>query len=303
MTLDDLAAAIADVPHERDAPLKKRTTFAIGGPADLLVTPGTEDELVRVLEAARDAEQPVFVLGGGSNLLVGDRGIRGVVVTLGGDLKKVAVLEDGAAIAVGAGATFPRLTRSALNLGWRSAIGWMGTPGQVGGALKMNAGTRDGEIGDVVVHVRAATADGPMVIAQEQCGFRYRKSNFPDRCVLTSALLRCDSRESEKAAELDRMAKELLKRRHDTQPKLRSAGSIFKNPEGDYAGRLIEAAGLKGSRVGNAQISEVHANFVVNLGDATAADVVTLAERARAEVKQRFDVDLEWEVRRVGEFA
>jgi UDP-N-acetylmuramate dehydrogenase len=245
----------------------------------------------------------VFVLGGGSNLLVGDRGIRGVVLTLGGELKRIEVLEDGAAIAVGAGATFPRLTRSAIDLGWRPAIGWMGTPGQVGGALKMNAGTRDGEIGDVVVHVRAATPDGPMVIDKDRCGFGYRKSDFPDRCVLTKALLRCDSRESENAAELDRMAKELLKRRHDTQPKLRSAGSIFKNPEGDYAGRLIEAAGMKGAREGNAQISEVHANFVVNLGDATARDVVTLAERARDEVRSRFGVELRWEVRRVGEFA
>jgi UDP-N-acetylmuramate dehydrogenase len=303
IAIDPVLAAIGDVPYERDAPLGKRTTFGIGGPADVLARPQDEDQLVRVLAAARDAGAPVFILGGGSNLLVADRGVRGVVIALAGELARIEVQQGGAAIAVGAGSTFPRLTRSALNLGWRPAIGWMGTPGQVGGALKMNAGTKHGEIGDVVVHVRGATADGPIVIDKQGCGFGYRKSDFPPRLVLTGAQLQCDSRETEKVEELDRMAKELLKRRHDTQPKLRSAGSIFKNPPGDYAGRLIEEAGLKGAREGNAQISDVHANFVVNLGGALAADVVTLAERARATVKQRTGVDLEWEVKRVGEFA
>jgi UDP-N-acetylmuramate dehydrogenase len=181
----------------------------------------------------------------------------------------------------------------------------MGTPGQVGGALKMNAGTRDGEIGDVVVSVEAATADGPITLSREDCGFSYRKSKFSDFLVLTSVLLQCDSREIEqdKQLELDAMAKELLKRRKGSQPKLRSAGSIFKNPPGDFAGRLIEAVGLKGLVQGNAQISEVHANFVVNRGQATAADVLFLAERAKRLVRERFDIALEWEVRRVGDFS
>lgn len=301
--LDAFVEDLVDVPVERDAPMAKRTTFGIGGPADVLVKPRDEAELLRVLGAVERAQLPLFVLGGGSNLLVSDRGIRGAVLALAGELATVDVKEGGAVIEVGAGASFPRLTRTALDLGWAPAVGWMGTPGQVGGALKMNAGTRDGEIGDVVVEVRAATSATVCTLTREQAGFSYRNSRFPVGAVLTRAILRCDDRKIDEAGELDRVAKELLAKRHRTQPKLRSAGSIFKNPPGDYAGRLVEAAGLKGARHGNAQISDVHANFVVNLGGATADDVVSLAERARAEVSARFGVDLEWEVKRVGDFT
>ncbi len=245
----DKAAAIADfrdrcghILHAVDAPLGKRTTYRIGGPADLLVTPVAEDEVVEVLAWARDH-------------------------------------------------------------GWPSAVGWIGTPGQVGGALIMNAGTRDGEIGDVVIEVSAATADGVVRFDHQACGFAYRSSTFPSSAVLTAAILQCDGHRNEEAAVLDQRAKALLARRHATQPKARSAGSLFKNPPGDYAGRLIEECGLKGSSVGGAQISDVHANFFVNVGGATAADVVALAERAQHAVKEKFDVDLEWEVKRVGEFA
>jgi UDP-N-acetylmuramate dehydrogenase len=303
VSLDGCLDAIAGVPVERDAPMAKRTTFGIGGPADALVTARSEDEVVQVLRAVRDHDVPLFLLGGGSNLLVGDRGVRGVVLTLRGELAAIEVREGGAVIATGAASTFPRLTRTAIDLGWPPAIGWIGTPGQVGGALKMNAGSREGEIGDCVVEVRVATTEGVEILPKAACGFSYRSSRFPPETVLTSAILRCDAHRSEKARELDRVAKEKLNARHKTQPKLRSAGSIFKNPEGDYAGRLIEAAGLKGMKRGNASISDVHANFVVNHGGASAADVVWLAEQAQAEVKARFDVDLQWEVKRVGEFA
>jgi UDP-N-acetylmuramate dehydrogenase len=264
---------------------------------------------VKALAAARDHELPVFVLGGGSNLLVGDGGIRGLVLTLSGALASLTVLDGGARIDVGAGVTYPRLTRTALDLGWPPAIGWMGTPGQVGGALIMNAGTRHGEIADTVVEVRGATADGSHRFAKEQCAFAYRTSAFQrgtfsgshPGLVLTGAILQCDSRRTDESTELDAMAKDLLHRRHASQPKLRSAGSIFKNPPNDFAGRLIEQCNLKGFTVGKAQVSPVHANFVVNLGGATAADVVAVAEYARAQVLAKFGVDLEWEVRRVGE--
>ncbi len=303
VALDDMAAALGGIERQRDAPLSRRTTFGIGGPADLLVVAREEDEVVRTLALAEERDLPVFVLGGGSNLLVGDKGIRGVVLTLSGTLASLQVLEDGRAIDTGAGVTYPRLTRTALDLGWPPAVGWMGTPGQVGGALIMNAGTRHGEIGDVVVEVRAAGAQGPLRLDHAACGFAYRKSAFPPRAVLTGTLLRCDSHRTEESGALDAMAKDLLHRRHASQPKLRSAGSIFKNPPGDFAGRLIEAAGLKGFRVGNAQVSDVHANFVVNVGGASAADVVAVATHAQRAVRERLGVDLEWEVRRVGEFA
>lgn len=291
---------LAGLAVERDALLSRRTTFGIGGPADVLVTAHDEAAVVRVLAVARELALPVFILGGGSNLLVADEGIRGVTLVLGGALATLQVLEDGRTIEVGCGVTYPRLTRTALDLGWRPAVGWMGTPGQVGGALKMNAGTRDGEIGDVVVEVRAASADGVVRFDRAACGFGYRTSAFPRELVLTSARLQCDSRQTLEVESLDKMAKELLARRHASQPKLRSAGSIFKNPPGDYAGRLIEACGLKGRTVGGAQISTVHANFIVNLGGASARDVAALADEAQAAVRAQSGVTLEWEVRRVG---
>lgn len=299
--LQEACAALSGLELHRDEPLAKRTTFGIGGPADVLVVASAEDEVVRVLRVAEQHGLPVFVLGGGSNLLVGDGGIRGFTLTLAGALADLKVLDDGLRIEVGAACSFARLTQRALELGWRPATGWFGTPGQVGGALVMNAGTRDGEVGDVVVEVRLATAAGLQRLPRAACGFGYRASAFPPGSALTSTLLQCDSHQSNEAEALKVMAQGLLTRRHATQPKLRSAGSLFKNPPGDFAGRLLEAAGLKGYRVGGAQISDVHANFVVNTGGATARDVVAVAEHARAVVKAKTGVELQWEVRRVGE--
>jgi UDP-N-acetylmuramate dehydrogenase len=300
----DLPAALEErlrgLELERGASLARRTTFGIGGPADLLVTAKSADDVVRVLRATDELGAPLFILGGGSNLLVADEGIRGVTLVLSGELATLTILDEGRTLEVGCGVSYPRLTRTALDLGWQPAIGWMGTPGQVGGALKMNAGTRDGEIGDVVVEVRAATLDGVRTLPRAACGFGYRTSGFLPRWVLTSTRLECDSHRTLEVEKLDAMAKELLARRHATQPKFRSAGSIFKNPPGGYAGRLIEQCGLKGRTEGRAQISPVHANFIVNLGGATARDVVALAEEARSAVKARFAIELEWEVRRVG---
>jgi UDP-N-acetylmuramate dehydrogenase len=305
-----MEAAIADlrtregaIAVEAGAPLAPRTTFAIGGPADVLVTAKSAEEIAVTLQWSRDHGLPIFLLGGGSNLLIADKGVRGCVLTLSGALKDLKVEDAGSRIVVGAACSFPKLTRVALDQGWTSAVGWIGTPGQVGGALKMNAGSRDGEIGDVVIEVSGTTADHHSVFRRQDCGFRYRGSDFPSNIVLTSAILQCDKHRNEDTKALDLRARELLSRRHRTQPKLRSAGSIFKNPPGDFAGRLIEAAGLKGHIAGRAQISEVHANFVVNLGGATAADVLALATLAQEKVAALFGVTLEWEVRRVGDFT
>jgi UDP-N-acetylmuramate dehydrogenase len=305
-----------------DVVLAKRTTFGIGGPADVLVRASSDAQVQAVLTAIAALDVPLFVLGGGSNLLVGDGGIRGVVLTLGGDLAALSIEDDGRRIVVGCGCTFPRLTRTALDLGWPGAVGWLGTPGQVGGAILMNAGSRWGEIGSDVVEVSAVDAGGTHQFDREACAFGYRTSVFQRRgvggaeldasitsadqesrrFVLTRVILKCDNASSEKAQELDATAKELLARRHRTQPRLRSAGSLFKNPPGDFAGRLIEAAGLKGFTVGRAQVSEVHANFIVNLGGATANDVVAVAAHVQAMVQRTSGVTLSWEVRRVGVF-
>ena len=327
---DDVVEALAGLETEIDAPLSKRTTFGIGGPADLLVRATSDDDVRRVLALVDARALPLFVLGGGSNLLVGDGGIRGVVLTLAGDLAQQTVENGGARIVVGCGCTFPRLTRTCLDLGWTGAVGWMGTPGQVGGAVLMNAGSHHGELGSDVIEVHAVDAEGSHVFTREQCGFGYRTSIFQRRgvggarrdapvdqavdtsvtstdqqtkhLVLTRVILGCEKFATEKAKELDAHAKELLARRHRTQPKLRSAGSLFKNPQGDFAGRLIEAAGLKGFTVGRAQVSPIHANFVVNLGGASAADVVAVAEHVIEVVRATSGTELQWEVRRVGEF-
>lgn len=299
----DLRARAPAIAATEGVSLAKRTTFGIGGPADVLVEARSPDEVAAVLAWTRDHGLPIFVLGGGSNLLIADKGIRGCVLTLVGPLKEHRVEAEGTRLVVGAACSFPRLTRTAIDLGWPSAIGWIGTPGQVGGALRMNAGSRDGEIGDVVIEVSGTTPDQHLVLRREECGFRYRGSEFPSDIVLTSVILQCDKHRNEDPKALDVRARELLARRHRTQPKLRSAGSIFKNPPGDYAGRLIEAAGLKGLTQGGARISEVHANFIVNAGGALAADVIALAQVAERTVAERFGVRLEWEVRRIGDFT
>jgi UDP-N-acetylmuramate dehydrogenase len=300
--LDEACAALAGLDVRRDEPMARHTTFGIGGPADLWVRARDEAEVQRVLQVADQHQLALVVVGGGSNLLVGDGGVRGVTLTLGGALATLAVRDDGRVIDVGAACPFGHLTNAALDLGWPPAVGWFGTPGQVGGALVMNAGTREGQIGDVVVEVRASSAAGPLRLPRSACGFGYRASVFPAGAVLTGACLQCDSHKTDESETLKAMAQAQLTRRHATQPKLRCAGSFFKNPPGDYAGRLIEAAGLKGLAIGGARISEVHANFVVNTGGATARDVVAVAEHAQRIVKAQSGVNLEWEVRRVGEF-
>jgi UDP-N-acetylmuramate dehydrogenase len=314
---DAAIAALSGLTTAIDAPLSRRTTFGIGGPADLLVEAASDDDVARVLGVAAEHRLPLFVLGGGSNLLVDDAGVRGIVLCLTGDLAALTIAEGGRRIAVGCGCSFPRLTKTCIELGWPGSEGWIGTPGQVGGALLMNAGSKQGEFGDVVHEVRVAVPGAVHVVDHAGCDFRYRESVFqrgwipsdgsitsadPEarRFVLTRAILLCDKASTEKSGALAATAQDLLERRHRSQPRLRSAGSLFKNPPGDFAGRLIEAAGLKGFQVGRAQVSPVHANFVVNLGGATAADVVAVADHVVAVVRDRFGVHLQWEVRRVG---
>jgi UDP-N-acetylmuramate dehydrogenase len=314
---DAAICALAGIAVTVDAPMARRTTFGIGGPADLLVEARCDEDVAKVLALCGERRLPLFVLGGGSNLLVDDAGVRGIVMALGGQLAELLIAEDGRRIDVGCGCSFPRLTKTCIELGWPGAVGWIGTPGQVGGAVLMNAGSKQGELGDVISEVFVAVADRIDRVERHECDFSYRSSVFqrgwpvfqnsissPDpessRFVLTRVILKCDNASRNFSSALASTASELLERRHRTQPKLRSAGSLFKNPPGDFAGRLIEAAGLKGFAVGRAQVSPVHANFVVNTGGATAADVVAVAEHVHAVVLERFGISLEWEVRRVG---
>jgi UDP-N-acetylmuramate dehydrogenase len=282
----------------RDAPLAARTAVRIGGPADLLVRPATADDLSALLRFCRSEGVPLSVLGGGANLLVADRGVRGVVVKLPQDFGEERV--DGARLVLSGGAPSSRLVARAQKLGlvgaeWAAAI-----PGTVGGLVAMNAGTRSGELKDNARRVEIATADGAGWVEATALRFAYRTAHLPPGGVVTRVEL--ELRPGDVAASAAAMKAD-VERRRATQPLTQPTfGSTFTNPSGDYAGRLIEAVGLKGHRVGNATWSPVHANFVTNLGGATARDVLALVNLARSRVKERFGVTLEPEVRLLGEF-
>ncbi len=284
--------------HLRDAPLAPRTSIRVGGPADLLVRPADPDALAELLRAVRELDVSLHVLGGGANTLVADAGVRGVVLRVPADLAPEEA--RGEALVLGAGQPTSRLWVRAHALGLVGMEFVAGIPGTLGGALAMNAGTRIGEMKDVVRRVELATAEGAGFVDARELGFAYRTCRLPPGAVATRiefGLRPGDVAASERAMQEDR------DRRRRTQPLDKpSFGSTFRNPPGEFAGRLVEAVGLKGHRVGGAAWSEVHANFVVNLGSATARDVLALVRLARARVRERFGIALETEVRLVGEF-
>jgi UDP-N-acetylmuramate dehydrogenase len=282
----------------RDAPLAPRTAVRVGGPADLLVRPADPDALGELLRAVRELDVPLSILGGGANLLVADAGVRGVVLKLPQDFPG----ESGAGetLVLSAGAPIARLASRAHALGLVGMEFLGGIPGTLGGAVAMNAGTRTGEMKDVLARVELATADGTGFVAAAALGFAYRTCRLPPGAVVTRVEARL--RPGDVAASAAAM-REDQERRRRTQPLDRPTfGSTFTNPPGEFAGRLIEAVGLKGHRVGNAVWSTVHANFVTNLGGATARDVLSLLALARARVAERFGIRLEAEVRLMGEF-
>lgn len=280
-------------------PLARHTSFRIGGPADLLVLPATTDELAHVLRAAAPTGVRVTLLGGGSNVLVGDGGIRGIVVKLGRGFAAVEWRADGTGVRAGAAVQLGRLARAAVARGLAGLEYAEGIPGTVGGALFMNAGAYGGDIAAAVDAVEGLEADGTSrSLAPPGLTFRYRRAELPRGFVVTAVHFRL--RPEAQPAVAARMA-DARTRRVAAQPHGRAnAGSIFKNPNGDHAGRLIEAVGLKGLRAGRARISEQHANFIVNEGGARAVDVKTLMDQAQRAVWERSGVWLEPEVQLVG---
>ncbi len=282
-----------------DAPMAPRTSIRVGGPADLLVRPADAADVVALLRECAPHALPVMVLGGGANLLVADAGIRGVVVRLPVDLGEESL--DGERLVISGGAPVTRLVQRAVAAGLTGCEFAAGIPGTLGGAVAMNAGTRAGEMKDVVERVEVATPEGVRWIPAEELGFAYRTCRLPEGAVVTRVGLRLqrgDVAASRAVMDADR------DHRRRTQPlNWPTWGSTFRNPPGDHAGRLVEAAGLKGHRVGNAMWSDLHANFVVNLGGASARDCLTLIRMARERVRERFGVELELEVRLAGAFA
>jgi UDP-N-acetylmuramate dehydrogenase len=281
-----------------DEPMARHTTLRIGGPVDAWVEPSTVEALARVRAACHRLALPNRAFGAGSNLLVKDGGVRGVAFSL---RRLSEVRGDGhGEVWVGAGASTGKLLAYATrkDLGGVEFLG--GVPGTVGGGLIMNAGTYLGEFKDVTTEVFGLGLDGEVVRrSHEACGFQYRKSAIPVSEIVTHARLKLVPRPR---AEIEAAVAALRERRRAREPHgVPNAGSIFKNPPGDYAGRLIEAAGLKGRRVGGAEVSPVHANWIVNAGGATAAEVLQLVEIARTAVVERFGITLELEVKVVGE--
>ena len=300
MALDVLHQRLAARFGERALaaePLARHTSYRIGGPADVLVRPDTPEELAVTLREARAAGVPVTLLGGGSNMLVGDGGIRGLVVKLGRGFRRVewrdTAAHAGAAVQVG------KLARASVDRGLAGLEHAEGIPGTVGGALFMNAGAYGGDTASVVEAVDGIDADGQLVsVRRDEVSFTYRRAHLPPGFVVAGVTF-C-LRSDDPAAVRERLEGWRRKRLASQPQGLPNAGSIFKNPSGDHAGRLIEAAGLKGRRVGGARFSEHHANFIVNDGRARAADVQALMAIAQRAVWERSGIWLEPEVRLVG---
>src|SRR5271170_7781830 len=280
-------------------PLAELTSFRIGGPADLFVAVEDENELMHAKAAAYRASVPCFCLGAGTNLLVSDRGMRGLVVRLGDGFGKIKI--DGTKVVAGAGAAFGTLVQTVVDRGLEGLEFGEGIPGTVGGGLVMNAGAFGGELARVVAMVHGVTSQGELrALSADEVKFAYRRTELPPGFIITR--IEFDLVEGDHGVLRERVA-QLKARRASHQPRgFPNAGSIFKNPPGNFAGRLLESCGLKGERVGSAAFSDRHANFIVNLGGARAIEVRELMEIARRRVEQQTGVRLEPEVKLVGEW-
>jgi len=280
-------------------PLADLTSFRIGGPADLFVTVQTEDELMAAMAAARRISMPAFCLGAGTNLLISDRGMRGLVVKLGDGFTTISI--DGLEVIAGGAAQFGMLVEIVVEHGLAGLEFGEGIPGTVGGGLVMNAGAFGGEMAKVVTLVHGVTVEGDArALTKDEVNFAYRRTDLPPRFVITRVDFELEPGDRET---LRARVAELKAKRAARQPRdVPNAGSIFKNPPGNFAGRLLENAGLKGARLGGAAFSDQHANFIVNLGGARADEVRALMELARNKVKEIAGVWLEPEVKLVGDW-
>ena len=283
-----------------EAPLKDYTWFRVGGPAEVLYSPADEADLAYVLKHL-PADVPVTMIGLGSNLLVRDGGIAGVVIRLGRGFGEIKI-EDGCRLRAGTAVPDVKVARAAADAGISGLSFYRGIPGCVGGALRMNGGAHGTETCEVVVEARAVDREGNIhVLPVADLHYRYRHCGAPEDLIFTEALFRGEAGEPDKIlAEMD----EIAAYREEVQPiKSRTGGSTFKNPPGKKSWQLIDAAGCRGLTVGDAKVSELHCNFLINEGNATAADIETLGETVRARVKETSGVELEWEIKRLGKPA
>ncbi|MGH6855492.1 MAG: UDP-N-acetylmuramate dehydrogenase [Aestuariivirga sp.] len=282
---------------EANAPLAGLTWFRVGGPAEVLFTPADESDLAEFL-AATPKDIPVHVIGVGSNLLVRDGGVAGVVIRLGRGFSGLA-LEKHNRIRAGAAVLDVRVARFALEHGIDALTFLRGIPGSIGGALRMNGGAYGGETKDILIAARGVDRAGnARVLELAEMAYTYRHCGAAGDLIFTEALLQ--GRPGNKA-EISAAMEKITEAREQTQPvKSRTGGSTFKNPPGHKSWALIDKAGMRGFRMGAAKVSEMHCNFLINEGGATAAEIEAVGEAARARVKETSGIDLEWEIKRIG---
>ncbi len=296
----ELLKQIPDCQVLENAIMAKYTTFKIGGSADLMVEPTSLEALQQILLILKDTDIPYFIFGKGSNLLVGDLGIRGVVIRMNG-LNNIKI--DDTRIIAEAGISLAKIASVALNANLTGLEFASGIPGTLGGAIFMNAGAYGGEMKDVVTKITVLTQQGEKkILTNEEAMFSYRHSIMQERgwiVVEIEMVL-----EKGDPIEIRRIMNDLNNRRKEKQPlEYPSAGSTFKRPPGYYAGALIEEAGLKGYNIGGAQVSDKHAGFVINKGNATAQDVLRLIQYIQNQIKKKVGVEMEPEVKMIGEFS
>ena len=303
MTFPDLAADLkARLPKLRgrlmpNQPLAELTWFRVGGPAQVLFMPEDEADLAYFL-AHVPTEIPVTVIGLGSNLIVRDGGVPGVVIRLGRGFSEVKV-EDGSRIRAGTAVPDVKVSRAAQEAAITGLAFFRGIPGAIGGALRMNGGAYGRETKDALIEARGVDRQGRVhVFANGDMHYTYRHCGAPDDIIFTQALFQgAPGDPAAIAAEMEKITES----REATQPiKSRTGGSTFKNPPGQKAWQLIDAAGCRGLKHGDAQVSQMHCNFLINLGSATAADIEALGETVRRRVKETSGVELEWEIKRIG---
>ncbi len=285
---------------KQQEPMSRHTTFRIGGPADFYLCPHSTNEVQEIVEICKEEKLPYFVLGNGSNLLVSDKGYRGVVIQLWKNFSDITVKD--CCIQAKAGALLSKVAAEALEAGLTGMEFASGIPGTIGGAAFMNAGAYGGEMKDIIKSVKVLDTQGEVrVLPKEELKMGYRTSIVKEKGYTVLSVELELTRENQE--EIRNTMEDLKERRTSKQPlEMPSAGSTFKRPEGYFAGKLIMDSGLRGFSVGGAQVSEKHCGFVVNKGGATAMDVLNLIREVQRRVKEQFGVDLETEVRFLGEF-
>lgn len=280
-------------------PMAHHTTWRVGGMADVMVIPQNEEDIRAVVKYSREKDIPLYTMGNGSNLLVLDKGIRGIVLKINKVIDKIEVKND--IIIAGSGAMLPKVARLAISGGLKGLEFATGIPATVGGAVTMNAGAHGQSIGEVIREVKVINNQGePETIPSEDLAFQYRSSGIRKKeYLITEVVFKMQPGDCQELAE---KAATYLERRRAAQPlNMPNAGSVFKNPSGSSAGKLIDEAGYKGMTVGKAMVSDKHANFIVNLGGAKARDIIQLIDNLRQGIKSKFNIDLELEIQVVGE--